>query len=56
MNFRVELFIVSTDHILVIYNIRIHWKLSFLVISMRFFVVRLLSKLLTILVSGCYNK
>ena len=29
--------------------------LSFLVITMRFFIIRLLSKLLTILVSGCYN-
>ena len=27
MNFGIELFIASIDHVLIIYNIRIHWEL-----------------------------
>ena len=58
MNFRVELFIASTDYVLVVYIIQEYIRnflLSSFIIFIRFFVIRLLSKLLTILVDSYYN-
>jgi len=58
-DFRIELFIASTDHILLVYRVVIYQKL-FVEFSCNSYKtlcnIRLLSMLLTVLVSGCHNK
>ena len=57
-NLRVGLFTVRTDYVLVVYSIGIHQELlvEFFCNSYKTLCnIKLLSVLLTVLVSGCYN-